>query len=544
MLSFYTGLRSLVGLDDRATAFRREEETLSRATTIQRVDPGFAHEMSDFARRPGDSIVLGTSVGAPELSVRAPLRELAGLGHALVLGTTGAGKTRVVAGVAARMLRRIARAPRSLGLCVLDHKGDLVSLVRALLGDLVDTLPPREAERLLDMFVVVDPFSTEALVPLQILFPEAGVAPAVQAFETTSLLNRLGGAELGVRQDAFLFHAVLLGITRGVSLPELAGLLRDPAALASAAESSASPEVRAFFRDGPRVAASSLDGVSARLSRLLRLPSARLMLGARSTVSFHRLLGEKIALFDVGSPPLGCEDLGRFWAGLFTLKLTRAIFERTPEEASRPVAMFIDEWQEGLAASGDMADHFERVLAMARSRGVSLWLISQSLAGAQKVSSTLPSVVQTNTTRQLLFKASAEDAARLGMLPVTGRRQRPAALPWEERPRSPFLSTQDERELLVREVVSLPQRVFLYWNRDRPYQAELVRAGEVEVGGYTLRSASVARRLRVGSMAVPIRDLEAQAAPAAEAEVVFRPRQASAPLPLERPTRRPRRRGA
>lgn len=537
MLHFYAGLRSLIGLDDRATAFRAEEAALARATTIPRVDPGFAREMSGFARRPGDSIVLGTSVGDDGLTVRAPLRELAGLGHALVLGTTGAGKTRVVAGIAARMLQRIARAPRSLGLCVLDHKGDLVSLVRALLGDLVDMLPPREAERLLDMFVVVDPFSTEALVPLQILSPEPGSAPEVQAYEITSLLNRLGGAELGVRQDAFLFHAVLLGITRGVSLPELAGLLRDPAALASAAESSASPEVHAFFRGGPRVAASSLDGVSARLSRLLRLPSARLMLGARGTVSFHRLLGEKIPLFDVGSPPLGCEDLGRFWAGLFTLKLTRAIFERTPDEAARPVAMFIDEWQEGLAASGDMADHYERVLAMARSRGVSLWLISQSLAGAQKVSSTLPAVVQTNTTRQLLFKASAEDAARLGMLPVTGRRLRPAPLPWEERPRSPFLSAAEERELLVREVVSLPQRVFLYWNRDRSYRAELVRAGEVEVRGQVLRSATVARRLRVGSMAVPMAELEAQGV--TETEVTFRPRRDTPPAA---PTRRPRRR--
>ena len=162
--------------------------------------------------------------------------------------------------------------------------------------------------------------------------------------------------------------------------------------------------------------------------------------------------------------------------------------------------------------------------------------------------------MQTNTTRQLLFKASPEDAARMAMLPVTGRRLRPAALPWEERPRSPFLPTQDERELLVREVSSLPQRVFLYWNRDRPYRAELVRAAQVGGRGQVLRPASVARRLRVGSMALPLRELEAQGATAAE--TTFRSRRAAAsalaptpsltsalsPAPPTQPSRRSRRR--
>ncbi|MDO9015619.1 MAG: hypothetical protein Q8S73_27010 [Deltaproteobacteria bacterium] len=108
MQRFYAGLRRLYGLDDRAAAYRREQQTVSRATEVPRVDAGFAEEMSDLARRPGDSVELGASVGSPGVRVRVPLREVAGAGHALVLGTTGAGKTRAVAGIARGLLRRIA----------------------------------------------------------------------------------------------------------------------------------------------------------------------------------------------------------------------------------------------------------------------------------------------------------------------------------------------------------------------------------------------------------------------------------------------------
>lgn len=88
-----------------------------------------------------------------------------------------------------------------------------------------------------------------------------------------------------------------------------------------------------------------------------------------------------VVLVNDGAPPLGYEDIGTFWRGLLAPKFTRAIFERASEGA-RPIAPFGDEWQEGLAAVSYIADHHERVLSMARSRGVFLTLLSQSPAGA------------------------------------------------------------------------------------------------------------------------------------------------------------------
>ncbi len=530
--------------DDRAAAFEAEQAQLAQATHVPAVDPRLRSEMTGGARDPR-VLLLGNACHDASVPIGVPLHEVAGEGHALVLGGTNSGKTYECANVVTDVAARFARDPAEIGLVVEDHKGDLVALARAGLAALVTRLPRREAERLLNNVVVINPFSTEALVPLQVLAPEPGVAPEVQAFEVTSLVNRLGGAELGVLQDSFTFHLLLLGIVARPeprSLPELAELLADPAALTSEAARSPSPAVRGYFAGTTPIATASLQGVRARFDRLLRLPSARLMLGARRSVSFHELMATKILLIDVGSPPLGCEDLGRFWSGLLTLRLTRAIFERTLDEARRPVAVFVDEWQEGLAAGGDIASHYERVLGMARSRGVSLWLISQSLARAAQVSAALPKVVATNTNLQFIFRASPEDGQALSrILPVTGRRARPPALPWEERSRTPYLTRNEEREILLEEVSVLPQRTFYLWNRNRPYPATLVRARDFDPRVVGHRDLRVEERLKHGALAVPIAELEAEEQRREEA--VFRP----VPRPPTEPDRterslRPRRR--
>lgn len=125
------------------------------------------------------------------------------------------------------------------------------------------------------------------------------------------------------------------------------------------------------------------------------------------------------------------------------------------------------------------------------------------------------------------------------LLPVTGRRPRPAPPPWEEKPRSPYLSAAEEREFLISEVPSLPDRVFYLWNRRRPYRAELVRALEVSPKSAPFRSAAVSERLATGILAVPIAELERQVraedTPAAPADI------ATEPVIAPRPSRRPRR---
>lgn len=515
--------RMVVGSDEKRAA-ARETAIMRAATFHDAVDPRFRSTMASHAAAPR-SIILGRSPHDSSLTVVWNPQDLLGRGHALVLGSTGGGKTRLLLAILRALLLWIAMDPDAPRLWIEDHKGDLVALVEQVIAELADALPTEARNRLLDALVVINPFSTEALVPLQILAREPGsnVPPEVQAYEVATLFERMAG-DLGVRQDALLFHLLLLGITRGMSLPELPALLGDPIALAAAASSSPHPDVRRFFSEGIRLQAGSVDGLRARFTRLLRLPSTRLMLGASRSIDFRALLRSKITLVDLGAPPLGCEDLARWWSGLVTLKLTRAIFERTADEAARPALVAIDEWQEGLAGGTDVADGYERLLSMARSKGIALCLTSQSLAGAARVSASLPKVVATNTVQQFLFRASIDDARAMAhLLPVTGKRLRPAPPPWEARRGNPYLSPQEEIAALVEEVAHLPDRTFYYWDRRQPYRAQLVRAADVEVHPLEFLPTEVAHRIRNGTAAVPMDALEREARARGGAGAEFAP---------------------
>lgn len=122
------------------------------------------------------------------------------------------------------------------------------------------------------------------------------------------------------------------------------------------------------------------------------------------------------------------------------------------------------------------------------------------------------------------------------LLPVTGRRQRPAPEPWEERARSPYLTPNEELQRLIEQVPSMPKRTYYLWNRDRPFRAVQVRSREVTTRARTTTDAALVERLRHGVLAVPVAQLERQVNPPDDS---FRP---LAPTPhLAQPARRPNR---
>lgn len=513
MSKWLARFRQLFG-DDQKTAWRAEKKVVAKATERPGVDPRFEQEAQAGVAPHVPMIELGRSVERPDLPVRFPLHEFLGLGHGLVTGATRTGKTWLTLLLIEHSLRAIAKNPESQGFWVIEHKSELAPLVRKLILGLLSELPPPERQVLLERLVVLDPFAPDALVPFNLLQPDAGVPPELHAWEVASLVNRIGGSEMGSRQDAFLFHAVLLAIVLKLTLPELATLMDNPVHFLATAETCPSERVRSFFSNGLKVSGTSLDGVRSRLTRLLRLPSMRLQLGSKEGLSFPKLLAKNIVLIDLGSPPQGCEDIARFWAGLVSAKFARAVFARTHTDATRPVMVVVDEWQEGLQGEGDVAGDYERLLAMALSRGVSMLLVSQSLAGASKVSAVLPRVVATNTVFHWCFRASPEDARILAhMLPLSGREPRTRHDPWEEAPRSPYLSIAEERDQKLLAVSHLPDRTCWYWNRRRPYLAVLMRTKEVAFPPVTFQSAELTKRLRHGVLAKPVAELEAALTP-------------------------------
>jgi hypothetical protein len=443
------GFRRFFRKNDASSAYGREAAAMKKALDAPVVAKSFSAEMTRREAN-GEGALLGHTLETPVTPVRLATSDLIGKTHALILGATGAGKTalaRLLVSHVLELRRYEASAPVP---CIVGYNGDLPQRAR----ELADTA---DIEAL-----YFDPFHPAHLLPFQILKRDPSVPPEVQAFEVTTLFERATDAALGCKQDEFTDLLFLLGIEGGLHLPAVAELTFDPIRLTAEAARSPNATVRRYFAGKTRISEASLQGVRARFHRLLRLPTTRKMLEAESCASFRQLLASVPLIVDFSKVPLGAEDIGRFWAGLFTTKLTRAVFEREPSDG--PAIVFADEWQEGLLAGAGVAEAFERLLSVARGRLVSFVLISQSLAGAAKVSAALPKMVATNTDVQFLGACSPDDA-RLLRLPITGRRRREAPAPWETGPRSPFLSPSEELELLVRETANMPKRTFWFFHR-------------------------------------------------------------------------------
>src|SRR5439155_25537313 len=67
----------------------------------------------------------------------------------------------------------------------------------------------------------------------------------------------------------------------------------------------------------------------------------------------------------------------------------------------------------------------------------------------------------------------------------------------------------EEITALIEEVAALPKRTFYVWDREAPYRAQLIRASDFEPNAGGFLPEEIARRIRLGSAAIPISVLEA-----------------------------------
>jgi hypothetical protein len=92
----------------------------------------------------------------------------------------------------------------------------------------------------------------------------------------------------------------------------------------------------------------------------------------------------------------------------------------------------VDEFPAFLSAGGaHLADTFEDLLRLARSKGVFLAVLSQDMTSVAKVSRSIADVVKNNLHLHFIFRAMDSNAWDFA-LPVTGTRPRPRGAPWEE----------------------------------------------------------------------------------------------------------------
>jgi hypothetical protein len=438
--SLFHGPDHLRALDAEAALFENDR---ARANAIQ------DQLMANFQSCEPGAVTLGSALegGWP---VCLSSQSLAG--HIGIWGPSGSGKSYLLALILRHLLRSGVRR-----FVVADPKSETIALAKKAIVDFARTLPVAEADALLGKVVCLDLFAAATLPRLQVLAPEEGLDPELHAFTIANLItNELDNGGLGVRQEA-IFHKVIEALIRaGLPLTVLPLALETPELLDALAEKCSPPD---FFRAvAARLRKESRDrilGLVSRSERLLRMRSVRLALGGSNVrVDFAKLLDDRITLIDL-APPQGSTDVGKFLAGLIWMELNHAIRRRP--NGSAPAFVCVDEWPTFLAAGGaHLADTFEDLLRLARSKGVFLSVLSQDLASVAKVSRSIVEVVKNNLHLHFVFRAMDSSSWDFA-LPVTGRRRRPPAAPWEDA-KPGFLDRSAELTALRDGLAKLPDR--------------------------------------------------------------------------------------
>lgn len=502
-MSIFRKVARFVARRDRRLAVERESERVRvfLGASAPRDTGPTALEVLDGEGLPraGEAdrqFVLGTLAEDADRLVTFERSEIVGA-HSITYGATGMGKGMAWLMLLDQELRRMILReelglPPDSVILLLEPKHDIAPSFLALFEARLRRASPAVRERMLTRLTTFNPLG-RFVVPLPLLTPAPGVAPELHATALSGLIGRLSGSPFGPKQRPILDVVLLLFILERKTLPEGVELLGNWERLRVLARRSTSPLVRGFFEENARVPAGSLDGIRARLLRLVFAPNLRAMFSAQTGLDFDELLVPgNISVFDNGGDQ-GDEDLTSFFDGFSVLELGRSIRRR--QNGAAPVIMVVDEFQRVLAGDGDVAEQTATLLETARSRGVALHLLTQSPASVSAVSPRLLRAIHTNAALEIL--GATDDAASLaGILPITGRRRRPEGAPWEPVPSSPWLSREEEQRALIEQTQALPPRHF--WARSKRRMAKAVLTKTLEFRVPVSRCDDLARRIEQG----------------------------------------------
>lgn len=441
--------------------------------------------------------------------------------HGWITGATGSGKSFMVLACLLQVLRD-GRFP----VLVVDLKSELSELLIELV--LPALLRTRGGARLLNRLRIIRPFGRD-LPMLRVTEAEPSVPRAIQAFNLASALEDALADDLGSRMTRVFLRLCALAIELGYPLTVIQRWLESPEAFARDARRSTDPVAREYARSGfARESRPAVDALLARLDTFLFLDEVKLSLSAPQCVNFGEALESGLTIVDLGSPPAGAERAQRFWAGILTGRITRAILSRPVTDRTPQTWVIFEEVQEALG--GGQAEQFARLLALARHKRCGVTLINQQPAQLAAVDSTLVKVLRTNAGIECAFRANLEDAKTLvHALPVPPRQKNVA----------------EARLALVTELTQMPDREYLLWLKQAPFRAQHVRSPRLDVAG--LRESAdrldgeVREALRRGVVSMDRAALEAHAA--AEWERIGMTREEDAPVIEPNARRRHRRLG-
>lgn len=382
------------------------------------------------------------------------------LGHGLILGATGSGKTCA----AQSLFQQLAAFEGACGFGIIDPKGDLFRAGLSVVES--SNLPDKEAW-------ILDLSDLGSVIPYDILKPRAGeheselLARRMETF--ADILGREG--QLSLRMHRMLRFLVRLLVEYSLSFASLERLMDEPEFACVLAAKSKNDRARKYFReDFPKERSVTLPALRYRLDHLVARDNVRLSLSTGERPDFRELMDEgNVILVNVsGAGPAAA----RVFHSLTLSDLRQATFARRRPE--RPFIWFIDEAQKLFQRESDK-ENLSTLLRMSRSFGVHLVLMTQSLRSALGDGEFYQNL-ETNFRWLLLLRSGPADAAILRPgLRITGQVQNGLA----RRGRVHYLTPLQEIQHLLQEIANLPAREGYFWLRGSGARAVRLRTHRV-----------------------------------------------------------------
>jgi|ERR1051326_166418 hypothetical protein len=373
-------------------------------------------------------------------AVRIPDNHLTNFG--IVTGGQGSGKTMLAA---VQMLRRL-EAGKPFG--VADPKGEAFNRALYLLA---------HYKHLWNRVYILDVGDRELASPYNILKPWGDGFDFFIHSRLETLKELLPGQDrLRLRAAGLLKHSLVLLADRGYPITHHDQLFTDISFRRKLVQECRQDETRHYFQkvfpDEPK---QTIDSLRARISSLFTSQSLKRALDASDAPDFGRMMDDGYyILINFGGADI-TRGVRFLLQGLGISDLRQSIFRRTNND---PYLWFMDESQ-NYFKTAQQAEDLHEILNMGRFKGTFLQMLCQNLSTAITNKDTFE-VLRTNLRYTFCLRSSPSDVQFLKpFLPITGKRRKPGQ-PFQEKQ---YYSENEERNLLLEEIATLPDRVGYFW---------------------------------------------------------------------------------
>lgn len=431
--------------------------------------------LGELASTPGPKVRLGeTTWNEP---VALPIAELV-RSCGTIHGGTGSGKSMAACAILEAVIERLPGL-RSIGIGVLDAKGELFDRAAYLLARRLWGLSGPDQEDLLRRIVIIDFSSREAISPYNIL---SRWPYTERDFFVTSRLETLrellpAGEKLSLRGASVLKNALALLSEFELPLTYLNRVLESETLRSRLLSRSKNTEVRCYFgRHFAQEGRQTIAALRTRMDSLFASDGVRLALAGSTAPDFRRLQDEgSIVLVNCAGQSIA-RGVRLLLQGLVLSDIRQAIFaRRTNPEVSY---LWLADEAQNFFLTRQQQENMADILTMGRSFGSYFCFLCQNIATAIPDSRVLE-ILHTNTRWSLTLRGTPHDAQFLkAVLPVTGQRTRPDAHPFHERA---TYSLEEERSLALGEIAHLPDRTGYLWLKTRCPQAVMLRTRQIDL---------------------------------------------------------------